>query len=246
MELRQIKIKKITKTEQKAVVYDISVQKNHNFFIGPNKIMTHNCDYLTHNAQASLRNIMESFSRHTRFIMTCNYVERILPSIISRCTCFHLQTPDKKLVAKRLAYILEQENIQFSPQDLAKVVLLHYPDQRAIINEAQRCSFSGTLVVSELSKNVADYCSKILDELKDFKDIKTTFTNIRQIIADSKVRQFDELFRYLYDNLESFAGQGKQAQTILHIADAAYKSSLVIDKEIIVAAMFINILKDLK
>lgn len=202
--------------------------------------------YFTVNAQSALNNIMETYSSHTRFILTCNYVDKVLPSIKSRCTCINLHSPDKKIVAKRLKYILDQEQIQYKIEDVAKLVFQHYPDQRTIINEAQRFSFSGTLTLTDDSLTVSDYCPKIVDILKTYSDPKTAFVQIRQIIADSKVRHFDDLFRYLFDNLDEFAGQGKQAQTILHLADAQYKINFVIDKEIIVAAMFINLLKDLR
>lgn len=203
-------------------------------------------DFLTPNAMAALRNIIESFSKNTRFIFTANYAEKLIEPIRSRLVEFHIQPPDKKSVAIRCKQILDLENIAFDIKDLIGLINQFYPDQRRIINALQRNSLSGTLTVDTESKLIGSYCEKILEELMDIKDIKSTFTNIRQIIADSKVRQFDDLFRFLFDNLEEFAGNGKQAQTILHIADFQSKANHCIDKEIQVAAMFINILRDLK
>lgn len=203
-------------------------------------------DFTTPNFQAALRNLMEERSHNCRFILTCNYVERIIEPIQSRLVSFHIQPPDKKSVAIRAKYILEQENVEFDIKDIAATVNQYYPDQRRIINSLQRNSATGKLKIDTETRLISDYCSKVVEQLKSFSEIKQTFTNIRQIIADAKVRQFDDLFRFLFDNLEEFAGEGKRAQMILHIAECQSKSALVLDKEIQIAAMFINILKDLK
>lgn len=203
-------------------------------------------DFATTNFQAALRNVLETFSKNTRFILTCNYVEKIIDPIQSRLVPFHIQPPDKKTVALRAKYILDQEGIKYDIKDVATIVAQYYPDQRRVINALQRNSTTGELKIDVQSQLISGYCDKILDELKAMVDVKQTFTNIRQIIADSKVKQFDDLFKFLFDNLEEFAGEGKRAQMILHIAEAQYKSSMVIDREIQVAAMFVNVLRDLK
>ena len=82
--MQKLKVKNIKKLNEKQNVYDLTVQENHNFFIGKNQILTHNCDYMSTNAQAALRNLMETYSQHTRFILTCNYVEKIIEPLISR------------------------------------------------------------------------------------------------------------------------------------------------------------------
>ena len=202
--------------------------------------------YFALGAQSALNSIIESTSAHTRFIFTGNYIQRILPSIKSRCTVFHVQTPSKPLVAKNIVRVLESEKVVYTASDVAKIVNLHYPDQRAILMECQKCSVTGTLVPDSVDVMVSEYLPKILLALTEGSDTKKTFITIRQTIADSGVKNFDDLFRYMYDNIESYAGSGKQAQCILHIADAQYKSVSCIDPEIQVAAMFINILKDLK
>lgn len=203
-------------------------------------------DFATANFQAALRNTLETFSKHTRFILTCNFIEKIIDPIQSRLVSFHVIPPDKKSVAIRCAQILKSENITYNPKDVIALIDQYYPDQRRIIQSLQRNSVSGELVIDEQFKMVSGYCEKVLEQLKSNFDVKQTFNNIRQIIADSKVRQFDDLFRYLFDNLEEFAPDGKRAQMILHIADAQNKANLVVDKEIQVAAMFVNILRDLK
>lgn len=246
MELRRIKIKSIELTENVESVFDLTVHKNNNFFVGKNKILTHNCDYMTPNAQAALRNIIETFSKNTRFIFTANYAERLIEPLRSRLVEFHVQPPDKKSVAMRSKFILDSENIKFDPKDLISIVTQCYPDLRKTINQLQRNSVTGELKVDDQTRLISDYCSKITEELKSGKDVKSTFTNIRQIIADAKVRQFDDLFKHLFDNLEEFVPDGKRAAVILHIAEFQSRSGMVLDKEIQVAAMFINILRELK
>lgn len=198
------------------------------------------------NAQSALNFIIEATSKHTRFFFTGNYIEKFLPSIVSRCSPFLIQSPPIKLVCRNIANILTAENVKFDPKTVVRVVEQFYPDQRAMLNYCQTNSITGELIYSELNAVSSDYCSKIVDTIKNSSDPKTTFTNIRQIIADSKVRQFDELFKYLYDNLDEFVPNGKKAQTILHIADCQHKILNVVDGEIQIAAMFINILRDLK
>jgi len=241
MELKQIKIKSIKKLEQKRHVYDISVDGNHNFFIGDTETLTHNCDYLTPVAQAALRNLMETFSKGTRFILTCNYPEKIIDPIQSRCQTFEIIPPSKKDVAKRLNDILINEGIQFEMPDLAVIVNSGYPDIRRVINAAQRQVINGRLVIDKQSSIESTYSEKIVDILKSGADTKSKFTQIRQILADSKVRDYTKLYSTLYERVDEYAGN-KVGTTIVNIAEAQYKDSLVVDKEINIMAMFVNIL----
>lgn len=198
------------------------------------------------NAQSALNQIIETTSKHTRYFLTGNYIEKFLPSIVSRCSPFLIQSPPVKLVCRNIANILTKENVKYDPKDIVKVVNQFYPDQRAMLNYCQHNSNTGELIYSTQDIAGSEYCPKILDAIKTGGDVKTTFTNIRQILADSKVRQFDELFKYLYDNLDEFVPDGKKAQIILHIADYQHRILNVVDGEIQIAAMFINILRDLK
>lgn len=202
--------------------------------------------YFSLNAQSALNNIIESTSKHTRFFLTGNYIEKFLPSIVSRCSPFLIQSPPPLEIFKNISRILNLENIKFNPEDLVNIIKQYYPDQRSMLNYCQTNSISGTLVYSTVDLVLNDYCSKIIEQLKSNLEVKNIFVNIRQIIADAKVRQFDDLFRVLFDNLEEYAPDGKRAQVIVHIAECQSKAALVLDKEIQVAAMFINILRDLK
>lgn len=198
-------------------------------------------DYLTRDAQAALRNLMETFSKSTRFILTCNYPEKVIDPIQSRCQTFEIIPPTKKDVAKRLNDILINEGIQFEMQDLAVIVNSGYPDIRRVINAAQRQVINGRLVIDKQSSIESTYSEKIVDVLKSGVDTKSKFTQIRQILADSKVRDYTKLYSTLYERVDEYAGN-KVGTTIVNIAEAQYKDSLVVDKEINVMAMFVNIL----
>ena len=193
-------------------------------------------DYLTPNAQAALRNLMETFSATTRFILTCNYVEKIIDPIQSRCQTFAIAPPSKKDVAKRLNDILQEEEVDFDVQDLVTLVNSGYPDIRRVLNAGQRQVINGKLVIDKTSTIQANYTDDIIEVLKKSDDVKSKFMSIRQIIADSKVKDFTPLYRSLYDNVDNYGG-GKVGQTILNIADGQYKDSMVVDKEINEMAM---------
>lgn len=200
-------------------------------------------DFLTQSAQASLRQIIEAFSKHCRFILTCNYVERIIDPIQSRCVHFNIHPPGKKDVAKRCVQVLKEEDIPFDKETLLQIINDTYPDIRRTINSLQRNSIDGKLQLDESAKLVSNYMEKILEELKAFKDPKSSFQNIRQIIADSRVRTFDDLYRFLYDNLESFVPDGKRAMAILQIAESQYRAAFAVDREIEAMALFVNLIK---
>lgn len=202
-------------------------------------------DYLTPNAQAALRNLMETFSKTTRFILTCNYVEKIIDPIQSRCQTFGITPPSKKEVAMRLKDILDGEEVNYQMEDLAVLVNSGYPDIRRVLNAAQRQVIGGELKIDKTSTIQANYMDDVLGVLKSNDNLKDSFRNIRQIIADSKVRDFTPFYRYLYDNVDEYAS-GKVGNVILKIAEAQYQDASVVDKEINVMAMMLQILMDIK
>jgi len=202
-------------------------------------------DYLTPNAQAALRNLMETFSKTTRFILTCNYVEKIIDPIQSRCQTFGITPPSKKEVAMRLKDILDGEEVNYQMEDLAVLVNSGYPDIRRVLNAAQRQVIGGELKIDKTSTIQANYMDDVLGVLKSNDNLKDSFRNIRQIIADSKVRDFTPFYRYLYDNVDEYAS-GKVGNVILKIAEAQYQDASVVDKEVNVMAMMLQILMDIK
>jgi len=245
MELKKIKIKSIRKLEEKRHVYDISVEGNHNFFIGETETLTHNCDYLTPQTQAILRNLMETFSRHCRFILTCNYVERIIPAIQSRCQTFQVIPPAKKDVAIRVSQILTQENVSYELTDIVPIVDSMYPDIRKIINTCQLNSSKGKLKVNVDSIIDSDVKSKLVGILSSNLDKRNTYVNSRQLIADSQIQDFSELYTFLYEKVDTYAGNNTSA-VILVLSESQYKDALVVDKEITFMSCIISILSIIK
>ena len=182
-------------------------------------IILDECDYITPNAQAALRNLMETFSKHCRFILTCNYVERIIDPIQSRCQSFQIVPPSKKEVAVHLSNILKNENVTFKVDDIATIINGGYPDIRKIINTSQRQVVKNELKLDAQEIILSDYKLKLLKVLQTkSKTRKEIFTDIRQILADAKVTDFADFFRLLYDEVDTY-GKGHIAECILLLLD---------------------------
>lgn len=202
-------------------------------------------DYLTHDAQPSLRNLMETFSSHTRFIITCNYVEKIIPPLRSRCHVYNITPPSRKEIAVRLYEILKKENIKFSMEDIKVIINNSYPDIRKAINSCQKNCVNGEIKVDNQSIIESNYMLKILDQLKSNNTEKECFDNIRKIIASTGLKQFQGIYDFLYANLDDYAS-GHIGNVILLIAEAQYKDIFVVDKEINTMSMFVEIIRELK
>lgn len=178
-------------------------------------------DFLTINAQAALRNIIESFSLTTRFIFTCNYVERIIDALQSRLTSFHLTIADIKIVAKHLVSILDAEGIEYDKKDIINIVKKTYPDLRRAINILQSNSVKGKLTLNEVIDS--NYIEQIINEVKSKK--KTAFNNIRQIIADNNINDFTGLYKSLHNHYSS-------PESTIVIEEYLFHNTTIADKEI--------------
>jgi len=207
-------------------------------------IILDECDYITPNAQAALRNLMETFSKHCRFILTCNYVERIIDPIQSRCQSFQIIPPSKSEVAKHLHDILIEENVMDSMEDIKVLVDSSYPDIRRVINSAQRNVVNGQLKLDTSSIIQNDYKLKLL-KILETQNKKNAFKDIRQLLVDNKITDFADLFRLLYDEVDNY-GKGHVAECILIIARYELSDSQVVDKEINAMAMIIELLGVIK
>jgi len=202
-------------------------------------------DYLTPNSQAALRNLMEVNSKYTRFIITCNYHNKIIDPIISRCQSFEVKPIDKVDVAKRITYILDSENIKYDLKDVAFLINSFYPDIRKIINETQKNSNNSILEINKDKIINSDYKLKILEILKE-KNTKSylKFNTIRKIIADNSVMNFIELYKFLYDNIDQLDTDAGDA--IIIIAEHEYQDSFVVDHEITFASCIAQLIKIIK
>ncbi len=195
-------------------------------------------DYLTPQAQATLRNTIESCSKTTRFILTCNYLERIISPLQSRCQTFEIIPPSKDDVIEYSNYILgkEIEVHKCDPNDIVKVVNTHYPDIRKIINTLQGSIVNGQIKIDDNSlKN-----TQLGDQIVDALEKKLKLSVIRQILADSGAREFDGLFKVLYDNVRKYTN--REGEAILIIAKYQYEYTFVLEKEICIAAMLNKLL----
>ena len=204
-------------------------------------IILDEADYLTPNAQAALRNVMETFSKHCRFILTCNYVERVIDPIQSRCQSFKVVPPSKKEVAQQMVSILNQENCIFELDDIALIVNAGYPDIRRVINSAQRQVVDGKLKIDTNSIIQNNYKLQLLEMLSNGAKTK----DIRQLIADNSINDYSELYRLLYDEVDNY-GNGKQSECIMNIAEAQFQDVNVVDKEINFMSLIIRLARVIK
>lgn len=196
-------------------------------------------------AQPILRNMMETFSQHCRFILTCNYVDKIIEPLQSRCQSFQIIPPSKREIAVHVANILQNEGVTFEPKDLVPIIDANYPDIRKIINTVQLGSHEGVLRVDTEAILENDYRQRVVDILCSSDTPKNKYTKCRQAIIDSRAQDFTDLFSLLYEKVDSYAGNNT-ANVIILLGDAVAKSPLVVDKEIIAAATVISIINALQ
>ena len=201
-------------------------------------------DYLTPQAQATLRHTIEACSTTTRFILTCNYLERIISPLQSRCQTFEITPPSKQEVNNKCQDILTQEKILFygihdngqHHNSIDGVIDTHYPDIRKIINTLQGSIVDGEIKIDDNSLKNTQLGDKIVDALEK----KLKLSVIRQILADSGAREFDGLFKVLYDNVSKYTN--REGEAILIIAKYQYEYTFVLEKEICIAAMLNKLL----
>ena len=208
-------------------------------------IILDEADFLTIQAQASLRNIIETFSRTTRFIMTCNFVERIIDPLQSRCHVLKIVPPTKQDVARHLSWILEQEKIRYEMQDLVPLVNQYYPDLRKCINTIQLSTIDNDLKLDKSILVSSNYIDKVINALTEgSKHNKVDcYNDIRQIIADANVDDFDELFKSLYERASEYL-QDKEGTATILINEHQYKANFRIDKEINTMSLIQQILNN--
>jgi replication factor C small subunit len=168
-------------------------------FAGFKVVILDEFDYMTPNAQAILRNLMETFSKHCRFILTCNYLEKIIDPIQSRCQSFAITPPTKKDVAIQVAKILDTEGIKYDLKNVADIISSYYPDIRRVLNTCQLQSVKGELKVDHAIMAESNFQTKLIDLLKSKNDKRNLFLLIRQAVADNKLNDYSEMYSILYD-----------------------------------------------
>jgi DNA polymerase III delta prime subunit len=198
-------------------------------------------DFLTQPAQAALRNLIEEYSMVTRFVLTCNYIERLIEPLQSRCEIHLLKPPTKSAVAKHICTnILDVEGVTYEISDVAKIINELYPDVRSIIKVLQSNVKDSKLTVTTLDDN---WCKQLIQILN--KREKNAWYQVRQLVADSQVDDFQTAFRYMFEHLSEFS-YGHDAELSIILDDFIWRAGVVPDKEINFSAAISKILETTK
>ena len=207
---------------------------------GPFKVvLLDEADYLTPNAQAVLRGVMEQYSQTARFILTCNYPNRIIPAIHSRCQGYHVEKIDQTEFTARVATILVEENVDFDLDTLDTYVKVTYPDLRKCINMLQQNVNDGKLLsASQGDAGQADYKVEMVELFKAGK-----IQAARKLVcASARPEEIEEIYTWMYQNLDLF---GKDDDTkdaaLLIIKQGLVDHTLIADSEINLAAVCIKL-----
>jgi len=199
-------------------------------------------DFLSAESMGALRNLMETFSLTTRFILTCNYQEKIIAPIISRCQTYQINPISKKEIAIHLKKVLDLEKVEHTVDDIGFIINNYYPDIRKILNFAQQNTLDSKLKINSYNAVGTDVKNKLIDLLKTSTNTLTTFNTIRQLVADNDIKVFDEYYSTMYEKVSEYS-KGKDVNVIITIAEYIHQSSLVVDKEITFMACIASILK---
>ena len=206
---------------------------------GPFKVvLLDEADYLTPNAQAVLRGVMETYSNHSRFILTCNYPNRIIPALHSRCQGFHVEKTDQTEFTARVATILVEENIDFDLDTLDTYVKATYPDLRKCINTVQQNVKDNKLEAPKSIEGASDYKIEMVELFKRGK-----ITEARKLVCGkARPEEMEEIYRWLYDNLDLIAksDEGKD-QAVVLIKQGLVDHTICADSEINLAATLIKL-----
>mgnify|MGYP003333015782 CR=1 FL=1 len=207
---------------------------------GPFKVvLLDEADYLTQNAQAIMRGLMETYQESARFILTCNYPHKIIPALHSRCQGFHIERPDVTEFTARAATVLVTENIEFDLDTLDSYVKATYPDLRKCLNLLQPNSSTGRLLApGENDRAVQDWK---LDAVSLFKAGRLTEAR-KTICSQASTEDIDEIFRWCYDNLELWSSNPEgQDEAIVTIRKGYVYHSQCADAEINLSAMLVEL-----
>ena len=201
-------------------------------------VLLDEADYLSPNAQAALRGVMEEYHATSRFILTCNYPNRIIPAIHSRCQGFHVERTDQTEFTARVATILVEENVEFDLDTLDMYVKVAYPDLRKCIQLVQQNSTEGNLEAP--NKGDAGEADWKFDMVTLFKAGKCN--EARKLLCGKlRAEEMVEVYTWLYNNIEIFGEEEKQGKAILIIKDGLKDNTFVIDAEINLAATLVKL-----
>lgn len=194
-------------------------------------------DYLNHQSvQPALRNLMEEYNQTVRFILTCNYPNKIIPPLHSRCQKIHIEHIDITEFTARVATILVKENVDFDLDTLDTFVKSSYPDLRKCINNVQMNTLDQKLILRTTIQS-SDYHLEMVDLFK-----KGKISEARKLVcANARPEEMEDIYRWLYDNIEIFGEEHRQERAILIIKQGLVDHTLVMDPEINLAATLIRL-----
>jgi DNA polymerase III gamma/tau subunit len=199
------------------------------------------CDYLSVNAQAALRNVIETYSDNARFVFTCNQIHKVIEGIKSRCQFFEFYKLDKEQFTEKAVNVLALENVQIDDIETVETIIdSSYPDLRNCLNLLQQHVVDGRLI-PPLSNDLLDTDEYISTAISFFKERK--YTDARRLICQNvKPDEFDKLFTFAYKNLQYWATDDEtESLAIICIRDAMAKAPLCADPEINISAMFVEL-----
>lgn len=202
-------------------------------------------DYATSNVQNGLRGAIEEFADNCRFILTCNYKNRVIDALHSRCTAIDFTMPSVERVQnatkmlKRTEFILDNEKIPYDVSVLANLIKKHFPDLRRIINELQKYSSTGKIDIGILAQSSSDSYKELMGYMK-----KKDFSSCRKWIMQNIDLNTSEFFRKLYDELYTTLKPNSIPQAILIIAEYQYKSAFAADQEINTMALIVQLMME--
>lgn len=200
-------------------------------------VLMDEADYLSHNAQAIMRGLLETYQSQARFIFTCNKPHKIMDALHSRCQSFHIEKPDQTEFTARVATVLVTENVEFDLDTLDSYVKATYPDLRKCLNLLQANSTSGALTKpSENDRSVRDWRIDVVDLMKAgrIREARSTIVN--------QTDNYEEVFRWAYDNLNIWSNTPEgQDEAILAIRKGLVNHSMVADPEINLSATLVEL-----
>jgi DNA polymerase III delta prime subunit len=229
--LKEYNIVSITRFGKNRVI-NLNVRKNHTI-ISKNGILTHNCDHLSLNAQAAIRDLQESVQKITRFIYCCNYINKVIPEIVSRCQVVHITNPPATDIYKHCVSILNKEKIKYDKKVIVDIIKSKYPDIRQIINCIQLNVNNGVLDDKNIS-TINDVYSNLFDLMK-----KQDIDEVRKVLKNNPIN-YGDIYRYLFDNVGEFKSPG---DAIIEIGESSYRNDIVAIKEIQFMSMLMRMYK---
>jgi len=213
---------------------------------GQKVVILDEADYLNpQSTQPALRGFIEEFSSNCRFILTCNFKNRIIDPLHSRCSIYEFNLGNKAVMAQafmsRLQFILDSENITYDNAVIAELIMKYIPDWRRVINECQRYGMSGTIDTGVLVTLSESSVQALMEDLKT-----KNFKKMRKWVTDNMDVESAKLFRMVYDNMITYVQPSSIPQLVLILADYSYKDSFVADHELNVVACMTEIMSQIK